>query len=119
MEDILYKSEVYEIVGLCMEVHNYLGNGFLEVVYKDAIEQELREEGINFEREKEFQISYKGRSLKHKFFADFIISDKIILEAKSNREGIVKEHIAQTINYLKVSNCELGLIVNFGKTSLE
>lgn len=119
MESLIYKTEAYEIIGACMAVHNHLGDGFLEVVYKDAIELELLGNQINFEREKEFQINYNGIILHHKFYADFFVLDKIILEIKSTKEGISKEYIAQTINYLKVSNCKLGLIINFGKPTLE
>lgn len=119
MEDIVYKPEVYSIVGACMRVQNYLGHGFSEIVYKDALEFELLECCIYFQREKEFAIKYKGQILKHKFFADFVILDKIILEIKSSKEGISKEYQAQTLNYLKVSGTKIGLIVNFGKSSLE
>ena len=59
MGDILYKSEVYEMVGLCMEVYNYLGHGFLEIVYKDALEIEFINNQIRYEREKEFRINYR------------------------------------------------------------
>ena len=119
MEGILYKSEVYAIIGACMRVQNYLGHGFSEIVYKDALEFELLDCSICFQREKEFDIKYKGKILKHKFFADFVILDKIILEIKSTKEGISKEHQAQTLNYIKVSGSKIGLIVNFGKSSLE
>ena len=119
MENILCKSQVYDIIGKCMSVHNFLGYGFLEIVYKDAIQLELINCGINFEREKEFDINYKGIILPHKFYADFFVLDKIIVEIKSTKEGISKEYIAQTLNYLKVSGTRLGLIVNFGKSSLE
>ncbi|MEO8823987.1 MAG: GxxExxY protein [Ginsengibacter sp.] len=119
MEDILYKSEVYKIVGLCMEVHNYLGHGFLEIVYKDALEIELRDNLIMYEREKEFTINYKRHILNRKFYSDFYVMDKIILEVKSTREGLSNEYVTQTLNYLKASGCQLGLIVNFGKSSLE
>lgn len=73
MEGILFKNEFYAIIGKCMSVHNYLGAGFAEVVYKDAIEHELRMAGIPFEREKEFEINYKGVILPHKFYADFVV----------------------------------------------
>lgn len=119
MEDILYKSEVYEIVGLCMEVHNYLGYGFLGIVYKDALEIEFINIQIKYEREKEFRINYKGRFLNRKFNADFFVMNKILLEVKATREGISNEYITQTLNYLKASGCKLGLLVNFGKSSLE
>ena len=119
MEVILYKSEVYEIVGLCMEVHNYLGHGFLEIVYKDALEIEFKENLLIYEREKEFAIRYKQNILKRKFYSDFYVMDKIIVEVKSSKEGLSNEYASQTLNYLKASNCKLGLIVNFGKSSLE
>ncbi len=73
MENFIYKTEVYEIVGACMEVHNYLGHGFLEVVYKDALEIEFRSNTIEYEREKRFLIEYKGRLLSRKFNADFFV----------------------------------------------
>ena len=102
-----------------MEVHNYLGYGFLEVVYKDAAEIEFTDCHINFEREKKFDINYKGVILSRKFHADFFVMDKIILEIKATKDGISNEYITQTLNYLKISGCKLGLIVNFGKSSLE
>lgn len=119
MEDILYKKEVYEIVGLCMEVHNYLGHGFLEIVYKDALEIEFKDNLVIYEREKEFTINYKQHILPRKFYSDFFVMDKIIIEIKSTKEGLSNDYITQTLNYLKVSGCKLGLIVNFGKSLLE
>ena len=119
MENILYKSEVYEIVRHCMEVHNYLGHGFLEIVYKDALEIEFKENQVMHEREKEFTISYKQHVLTRKFYADFYVMDKIILEVKSSKEVLSKDNTIQTLNYLKASGCQLGLMVNFGKSSLE
>ena len=101
-----------------MEVHNNLGKGFLEIVYKDALEYEFRKNNIPFEREKEYVVNYKDIILPHKFYADFVVFDKIILEVKG-MTGIADEHIAQTLNYLKVSGCKLGLIVNFGELSLQ
>jgi len=118
MADIIYKAESFSIIGLSMEVHNNLGKGFLEIVYKDALEYEFRKNSIPFEREKEYIINYKDMILPHKFYADFVVLDKIILEIKG-MSGIADEHIAQAINYLKVSGCKLGLIVNFGQLSLQ
>lgn len=115
--DLIYKHEAYKIIGTCMEVHNNLGAGFLEVVYKDALELEFRRVGIQYEREKEYLVNYKGAILPHKFYADFVVFDKIILEVKS-KSGIADEHIAQGINYLKVSRNRLALIVNFGEIKL-
>ncbi|HLT23813.1 MAG TPA: GxxExxY protein, partial [Ignavibacteria bacterium] len=80
MADLIYKEESYKIIGLCMDVHNELGKGFLEAVYKDALQYEFEKEGIPFEREKGHKIEYKGKVLEHKYFADFVVYDKIILE---------------------------------------
>lgn len=117
MDELVYKEEAYKIIGICMDVHNILGGGFLEIVYKDAIEYELRKYSIPYEREKQFDIQYKNITLPHKFYADFIVFDKIILEVKAV-EGIPDEFLKQTINYLAVSKCKLGLIVNFGREKL-
>ena len=119
MSEFLFKKETYEIIGLCMEVHRILGNGFSEIVYKDAmvIEAKLREFAI--EREKKFEIVYKEQTLPHQFFADFVFFDEIIVEIKAVDKEINDEHIAQTLNYLKISECRVGLIINFGRKSLE
>ena len=117
MTNIIFKDESYKIIGICMEVHNNLGAGFLEIVYKDALEYEFRKDGIPFEREKEYMVNYKGIILPHKFFADFVVFDKIILEVKGV-SGIADEFIAQALNYLKVSGNSLALIVNFGELKL-
>ncbi|HLG36377.1 MAG TPA: GxxExxY protein [Bacteroidia bacterium] len=101
-----------------MGIHRILCKGFLEIVYKDAIEYECMQKQYSYEREKEFLIHYKDIILPHKFFADFTLFDKIILEVKSCN-GIDDQFIAQTINYLAASKLKLGLIVNFGKDSLE
>ncbi len=117
MENIIYKEESYQIVGKCMEVHNNLGAGFLEIVYKDALEWEFRKAGIHYEREKEYSVNYKEIILPHKFYADFVIFDKIILEVKGV-SGISDVFVAQCLNYLKVSENKLALLVNFGEPRL-
>ncbi len=118
MSDIIYKEESYNIIGLCMEVHNNLGAGFLEIVYKDALEYEFRKANIPYEREKQYEVNYKGITLPHKFYADFVVMDKIILEIKAV-QGIADNFVAQAINYLKVSNNRLALIANFGELKLQ
>ena len=100
-----------------MEVHRILGKGLLEIVYKDAIEYEFNKKEIPYEREKKYEVEYKGLILPHYFFADFVVFDKIILEVKAQK-GIVDEHYSWVINYLAISKCPLGLIVNFGENSL-
>jgi len=117
MNDLLYKEESYQIIGKCFEVHNNLGPGFLEIVYKDALEYEFQNSNIPYQREKEYKVNYKGIILPHKFYADFIVFDKIILEVKSVA-GIADEFIALALNYLKVSRNKLALIVNFGELKL-
>ena len=117
MSEIIYKEESYEIIGKCFEVHNNLEPGFLEIVYKDALEYEFQKAGIPYSREEKYEVNYKDIILPHKFFADFIVFGKIILEVKGV-SSIADEHIAQTINYLKVSGNKLGLLVNFGELKL-
>ncbi|PWA08315.1 GxxExxY protein [Flavobacterium laiguense] len=116
--DFYYKkNENYEIVGLCMEVHRLLGPGLLEIVYKDALEIEFRNHNIPYEREKEYTVEYKGIILPHKFYADFVVYSDIILEVKSIKE-ISNDHLAQTLNYMKLADTPVGIIANFQNKSL-
>ncbi|WP_338378540.1 GxxExxY protein [uncultured Flavobacterium sp.] len=118
MEDYLHKEETFKIIGILFEVHKNLGKGFSEIVYKDAIEFEFNENKIPFEREKEFSVNYKNTTLKHKFYADFVVFNKIILEVKTV-DCFNNSHYNQCLNYLRVSNNELALLVNFNSISLE
>ena len=111
------KNENYEIVGLCMEVHRILGPGLLEIVYKDALEIEFKSNNIPYEREKQYNVEYKGIILQHKFYADFVVYDDIILEVKSVKE-ISNDHLAQTLNYMKLADTPIGIIANFQNRSL-
>lgn len=113
-----FQEESFQIIGLCMEVHRILGRGLSEVVYKDAIEHELKAKNIFFEREKKYEVEYKGTILPHYYFADFVIDRKIILEVKA-QEGMLEDHYRQVINYLAVSKLKLGLLINFGENSLK
>jgi len=112
MAYITYKQESYELIGVLFDVHNELGGGFLEAVYSDAIEYELKSRKIPFEREKRYQVNYKEIVLPHQYVADFVIYDKIILEIKSVA-ALNDRHVAQCINYLKVSGNKLAILVNF------
>ena len=118
MEEYIFKEESYKIVGILFEVHKNLGKGFSEIVYKDAIEYEFQEQHIPYEREKEFAVNYKNTTLKHKFYADFVVDDKIILEIKTV-DCFNNSHLNQFLNYLKVSNYKLAILANFNLTSLE
>ena len=102
-----------------MEVHRILGHGFLEIVYKDAIEYETQRKQLVYSREREYVIQYKDVILPHKFYADFVLFDKIILEVKAAEAGISDAFISRMLNYLKASKCKIGLIVNFGRSRLE
>ena len=88
------------------------------LLYKDALEYEFKLNNIPFEREKEFKVNYKNITLSHKFYADFVIFDKIILEIKAT-ENLHDKHLAQCINYLKVSGCRLAILANFHKDFLD
>lgn len=116
--ELLDEDLTYKIIGCCMEVHKNLGKGFNEVVYKDALEIEFKLNGIPYQREKEFAINYKGFTLPRKYSADFVVFDKIILEAKAI-ESLTNSHLKQTLNYLATSKLRLGLLVNFGEDSLK
>jgi len=117
MSEPIYKEESYKIIGCCMEVHRELGKGHDEVIYKDALEIEFQRQDIPFKREQEFKLTYKSAVLPHKYFADFVVLDKIILEAKAI-ESLTDSHVKQTLNYLAASKLKLGLLVNFGEDSL-
>jgi GxxExxY protein len=100
-----------------MEVHRELGCGFKEAVYKDALEVEFTNRKVPYQREKLFKIEYKGIPLTHKYAADFIVFDEVVLEVKAT-SFLVDNFLVQTINYLKASGLQLGIIANFGQRSL-
>jgi GxxExxY protein len=118
MSNYLYEEDTYKIIGALMEVHKNLGKGFSEIVYKDAFEYELNKINFFFEREKEYLVHYKEVILNHKFYADFVVLNKIIIEIKSVN-SLDEKHISQCLNYLHVSGHRLAILVNFNKTSLE
>ena len=109
---LLYAEESFKINGAIYEVHKALGPGLLEKVYQEALEKELKFQGIPFEREKSFTITYKGEELEQKYIADFVIYDKIVVELKAVEE-LLPVHKAQVINYLALTGYKLGLLVNF------
>ncbi|MEM0541881.1 GxxExxY protein [Flavobacterium sp. j3] len=118
MLEYLHKEESYKIVGVLFDVHKNLGKGFSEIVYKDAIEYEFNQLNISFEREKEFAVHYKNTILNHKFYADFVVFDKIILEIKTV-DCFNNSHYNQCLNYLNISKNELAILANFNLISLE
>ncbi len=111
--ELLYKAEVYKIIGACFEVYKDKGHGFLEAVYQDCLEIELAMKEIPFESQVLLPLHYKGVLLKHKFFADLTCYQNILVELKAVKI-LTDEHRAQLINYLKATGMELGLLINFG-----
>ena len=115
---LIYPELSKKILGIAMQLHREMGCGFKEKVYQDAFEILLQEEGVKYEREKHIDLVFHGVRLEHDFFYDFLIEDKIGVELKAMSE-IMGEFESQIINYLHVSNHKLGLLLNFGTTSLE
>ena len=101
-----------------MKVHSELGCGFLEKVYQEALEREFIDEGIPYKREVNLKIFYRGVPLQQEYIADFVCYDKIIVELKAISK-ITDIEKAQVINYLKATGYELGILANFGETSLK
>ena len=106
------------IINACMEVHNELGNGFLEPVYQEALEEEFKLKNIPYEKEKLLPVFYKGKQLQKEYYADFVCYGKIIVEIKAV-SVLSKPHKAQVLNYLNAANKKIGLLVNFGETKLK
>ena len=115
--DLLHHELTRKIIGAAMEVHRVLGAGFVESVYEESLAIEFGLRKIPYERQKPIDVIYKGRVAKH-FICDFIVYGKIIVELKAIKE-ISDIEQAQVLNYLKSSELNLGLLLNFGSSSLE
>lgn len=110
---LLYEKETYEIIGACFEVYREKGCGFLESVYQECLEIEMRLRGVPFTAQRPLALEYKSCSLRTQFVPDFTCREKIILELKAVSQ-LADEHRAQVQNYLKATGLKLGLLVNFG-----
>lgn len=117
-EKWLYKDLTHEIIGAAMEVHNELGNGFLEYVYEEALCYELELRGIPFQRQVGIDIYYKDHLIRKKYRADLVVDGKIVIEIKATT-GLTKVDEAQLMHYLKATKYRVGLLLNFGKEKLE
>lgn len=106
-----------KIIGCAMEVHRTLGNGFQEVIYQRALEIEMRQQGLDFSREHEMKIYYKGIEIGTRR-ADFFVEGKVMVEIKAVIQ-LEDVHLAQAINYLEAYGLEVGLLLNFGNRSLQ
>jgi GxxExxY protein len=113
MAELIYKNEVYSIIGAAMEVYNTLGDGFLEPVYQEALEIELEKRQIPFVPQKGITIGYKDVHLKKEYIADFLAYDKLVVEIKAEN-SLTERDEAQLLNYLKATGMELGVLINFG-----
>ncbi|MFC2080345.1 GxxExxY protein [Bacteroidota bacterium] len=111
-----YQEITERIIGAAMHVHRLLGNGFQEVIYQRALEIELFEYGLNYEREFVMPIYYRNREIGSRR-VDFLIEELISVELKAITK-IEDVHLAQAINYLEAYNLEIGLLINFGSKSL-
>ena len=110
---LIYKNEVYNIIGACYDVYKELSCGLSEPIYQEALEIEFESRGIPFEREKELVVYYKGLKLRKRYIADFVCYDDIIVELKA-LNCITNSEISQILNYLHITKYPLGLLVNFG-----
>jgi GxxExxY protein len=116
-EKIVFKEESFKIIGACMKVHRTLGSGFLEAVYEEALEKEFKNKKIPFEKQIKLNVFYGDEKLKKYYKADFICYDKIILEIKS--VGFMPQTFQMQLkNYLVATKMELGMLINFGTSSL-
>ena len=113
MNKVLFKSEVYATQGAIFDVYREMGCGFLEPVYQECLERELKVRGILFESQKELRLRYKGEVLDLTYKPDLICYGTIIVELKAVKD-IEDIHRAQIFNYLKATGLRLGLLVNFG-----
>jgi len=113
MSKLIYSDESHAILGACFEVYKVMGCGFLEAVYQECLNIELRERGIPFISQCDITLHYKGQSLKQKFKPDLICFNKIIIEVKAV-SNLADEHRAQILNYLNAARFPLGLLINFG-----
>lgn len=108
-----YQDITEKIIRAFYNVYNTLGYGFLEKVYENALMIELKSLNLNCERQKQIKVFYRNENVGE-YYADIIVENKVIIEIKA-AEGIVEEHENQLLNYLKATEIEVGLLLNFGK----
>jgi GxxExxY protein len=116
-EQFLHSELTGKIIGCAMEVHSTLGNGFQEVIYQRALAIEMHRQGLNFSREHEMQIYYKGVDIGTRR-VDFFVDNRVMVELKAVIQ-LEDVHLAQAINYLEASGMQVGLLINFGNRSLQ
>ncbi|GAB4036026.1 GxxExxY protein [Spirosoma gilvum] len=112
-----YSELTGKVIGCVFEVHKILGNGFQEVIYQRALAIELEECGITYAREFDMPIYFKGRHIGSRR-VDFLVENTLSIELKAIA-ALTDDHLAQAINYLEAYNLEIGMLINFGSSSLQ
>jgi len=116
-DKFLYRDLSFKIIGCAIGVHKALGPGFSELVYERALEIDLKKQGLAYERQKPFRVSYEGESVGD-FRANFVIENKVILELKAVSE-VPAVFERQLHSYLQAGKLHLGILVNFGREKLD
>jgi GxxExxY protein len=117
MADYRFREITEKIIGSAMKVHTALGNGFQEVIYQRALQIEMQDAGLQFNREFSMPIFYKNRKIGERR-VDFFVEEKIMVEIKAVIQ-LENVHLAQAKNYLEAYNMQVGLLINFGSISLQ
>ncbi len=112
---MLHEELTERIIAAFYKVYNTLRYGFLEKVYENALAIELKKYGLNVVQQKNIKVYYEGKAVGD-YFADLLVADKVIVEVKA-AEAVREEHEAQLLNYLRATNVEVGLLLNFGKSA--
>ena len=114
--DVIYKDEVYAVIGAAFEVYNTLGPGFLEAVYQEALAIEFKNRQIPFQEQTPVDIEYKDEPLKTKYYADFLCYSEVLVEIKA-LEDLVSSNEAQLLHYMKGTKLPVGVLINFGNAN--
>ena len=117
VENYLHQDITRKIIGAAMEVHKSLGNGFQELIYQRSLAIEMKKHGLNYVREQEMKVEYKGEEVGTRR-VDYFVENKIMVEIKAITK-LEDVHLAQAKNYLEAYNIEVGLLINFGSKTLE
>ncbi|MEK7399624.1 MAG: GxxExxY protein [Candidatus Poribacteria bacterium] len=117
MNELIHKELTGQIIGSAFEVFTVLGYGFLEKVYENALIKELQIRGLQVKAQYPIKVKYKGEELGE-YYADIFVENKVIIEIKTG-ESFNSIHEAQLLNYLKATECKVGLLINFGPKKCE
>ncbi len=114
MDIQLYKDRMYQIIGAAMALYNEIGSGYSEPIYQECLSVVCSEKNIPWEREKMLKMYFHGVELEKTYKADFVCYDDIIVELKAVSE-LLSEHRAQLFNYMRITNSNFGILINFGE----